>query len=264
MTTAPDNVKACCAAAYESGAARMLLGDSFHPGGLELTRRLGELLELRAGMRVLDVASGKGESAIFLARQFGCEVVGVDFGAGNVEEATRRAEAAGLSDLVAFRQGDAECIPFSDAAFDCVVCECAFCTFPDKGAAAREFARVLRRPGRIGLSDLTRNGAIPSELEGVLAWVACIADARPVNEYTAHLDNAGFHGMKVEDHDDALLALARDVQTRLLGLEAMAGLKKLDLGGVDLGQAKQFARSAMEAIRTGVLGYSLIVGELPC
>lgn len=264
MTSAPDNVKACCAAAYESGLARMLLGDSFHPGGLELTRRLGELLDLRTGVRVLDVASGKGESAIFLARHFGCEVVGLDFGAGNVEEATRRAEAAGLSELVTFRQGDAESIPFPDAAFDCAVCECAFCTFPDKSAASREFARVLRRPGSIGLSDLTRLGPIPSDLEGVLAWVACIADARPVAEYTAHLENAGFHRMKVEAHDDALLKMARDVQTRLLGLEVMIGLKKLDLPGVDLGQAKQFARSAMKAIQAGVLGYSLIVGELRC
>lgn len=83
-----EDVKSCCATLYESDMARMLLGDSFHPGGLALTRRLGELLGLKPGIRVLDVASGKGESALFLAKTFGCEVVGLDFGALNVEQST--------------------------------------------------------------------------------------------------------------------------------------------------------------------------------
>src|ERR1700757_884969 len=96
-TVQPEMLKRCCSSAYESEFARMLLGDSFHPGGLDLTRRLGILLNLGPGLRVLDVASGKGESAIFLAREFGCEVLGIDFGPQNVADATERAAAAGLS-----------------------------------------------------------------------------------------------------------------------------------------------------------------------
>src|SRR5713101_536434 len=87
-------LKSCCAALYQSDLARALLGDSFHPGGQQLTARLGNQLGLRPNLRVLDVASGKGESAIFLARQFGCNVVGVDFGSVNVMEATARAATA--------------------------------------------------------------------------------------------------------------------------------------------------------------------------
>jgi ubiquinone/menaquinone biosynthesis C-methylase UbiE len=64
-----------------------------------------------------------------------------------------------------------------------VICECAFCTFRDKSAAASEFARVLKPGGKVGLSDLTRSGILPAELDGLLAWVACIADARPISEY---------------------------------------------------------------------------------
>src|SRR5262245_47634322 len=128
-------LKACCAAVYQSDFARMLLGDSFHPGGLSLTKILGERLALAPGMRVLDVASGKGESAIFLTRTFGCEVVGIDFGAENVREARERAQAAGVGALANFVEGDAERIEFPDRSFDAVVCECAFCTFPDKRAA---------------------------------------------------------------------------------------------------------------------------------
>ena len=97
-----EDLKSCCATLYESDFARFLLGDSFHPGGLRLTQRLGELLELGPGLRVLDVASGKGESAIFLARHFGCEVVGIDFGSENVKESAARASDVGVGQLCNF------------------------------------------------------------------------------------------------------------------------------------------------------------------
>ena len=128
-------LKSCCAAIYQSDFARMLLGDSFHPGGQRLTARLGEHLGLGPGVRVLDVASGKGESAIFLAQRFGCQVVGVDFGPQNVLEANSLAQAQ-AANLVSFVEGDAEHLDFPDASFDAVICECAYCTFPDKRAAA--------------------------------------------------------------------------------------------------------------------------------
>src|SRR6516162_4440208 len=143
LSTQPETLKRCCSYAYESDFARMLLGDSFHPGGLDLTRRLGILLDLRPGLRILDVASGKGESAIFLAKEFGCDVIGIDFGPQNVADATDRAADAGVSHLATFREGDAEHMEFPDGVFDCVICECAVYTFPDKPAAAREFRRVL-------------------------------------------------------------------------------------------------------------------------
>src|SRR5580700_972188 len=183
-------LKSCCAAVYQSEFAHLLLGDSFHPGGQRLTARLGDQLDLRPGLRVLDVASGKGESAIFLAGQFGWHVVGVDFGPENVREANTRAKATQVAHLVSFVEGDAERLNFPEASFDAVICECAFCTFPDKRAAALEFARVLRPGGGAGLSDLTRSATLPPELTGLLAWVACIADARPVEEYAAYLRGA--------------------------------------------------------------------------
>ena len=256
-----ETLKHCCSSAYESEFARMLLGNSFHPGGLDLTRRLGTLLNLRPGLRILDVASGKGESAIFLAKEFGCEVIGIDFGPQNVADATERAAAASVSHLATFREGDAEHMEFPDGVFDRVICECAFCTFPDKPAAAREFRRVLRPDGRIGISDLTRRGSVPAELSGLLSWIACIADARLISEFIADFESASFEVTTVEAHDNCLLQMARDVQSKLFGLEVLVGLKQLDLPGVNMTQAKQFARSAMRAIQQGVLGYSVIVAD---
>ncbi len=258
LTVPAEEVKSCCANVYESDWARLLLGDSFHPGGLALTERLGELLGLGPGKRVLDVAAGKGTSAVFLAQRFGCEVVGVDYSGRNVVEAALAAENAGVGDLVTFRQGDAECLPLGDAEFDGVVCECAYCTFPDKAAAAREFHRVLRPGGRVGLSDLTRTEELPLELQTLLAWVACLGDALPVGEYAGHLEAAGFMQLNVESHGEALAEMVRGVRAKLLGAELMAKLGKLTLPVGDLDQAKQMARVATSAVEQGRLGYALL------
>ena len=66
-TLADREIKLCCATFYQSDAIRMLLGNVFHPGGLALTEHLGQVIKLDAGDRVLDVASGQGASAIYLA-----------------------------------------------------------------------------------------------------------------------------------------------------------------------------------------------------
>ncbi|MGA2882652.1 MAG: methyltransferase domain-containing protein [Bryobacteraceae bacterium] len=257
-------LKACCAAAYQSDFARLLLGDSFHPGGIALTERLGQLLALGPSDQVLDVASGRGESAIFLARRFGCRITGIDFGAANVAHASSRAEAADVANLVRFELGDAERLDHPDASFDAVLCECAFCTFPNKRAAAREFARVLRPGGQLGLSDLTRSGTLPEELDGLLAWIACIGDAQPASEYVAHLELAGFESVQVETHDDALKRMVRDIQGRLLAAELMVKLEKSNPPGVDFGEAKTMAAHAATAVRSGLLGYSLLTAKKPC
>jgi SAM-dependent methyltransferase len=257
-----NDVKSCCATLYESDMARMLLGDSFHPGGLTLTKRFGELLGLKPGMRVLDVASGKGEGAIFLAQTFGCEVIGIDFGSVNVEQASARAHNAKVDHLVTFQTGDAERLPFPDASFDALICECAFCTFPDKPTAAAEFSRILRRGGQVGISDLTRAESLPPELTGLLAWVACIADARPVAEYAQYLEAAGMRNTVVEPHDEALAEMVRDIQGKLLGAELMSKLKKLDLGGVNFVEAKAMARAAADAVRAKKLGYAIITASV--
>ena len=256
-----EDLKICCASLYESDWAKLLLGDSFHPGGLSLTHRVGELLDLKPGLRLLDIASGPGTSAIYLAQQFGCEVVGIDFGADTVTRANVSTAEAGLAHLVRFEQGDAERLPFDAQTFDAVLCECAFCTFPNKPTAAREFARVLRPGGRLGLSDLTRSGPLPPELETLLAWVACIADALPQTQYVATLEQAGFKVTTIEPHNAALTQMARDVQLKLMGVEFMIKLKKLDFPITDLEEARELTRSALKAIQAGQLGYMVLIGN---
>jgi ubiquinone/menaquinone biosynthesis C-methylase UbiE len=265
LQTPPDatEVKTCCAAAYSSDWAKLLLGDSFHPGGLALSERLGALIELAPGQRVLDVASGKGATALHLAQRFGCEIVGIDYSGESVRAATAAAEAANLSHLVSFQQGDAERLKAFDTEFDAVICECAFCTFPDKPTAAAEFVRVLKPGGRVGLSDLTRAGEIPPDLQGLLAWIACIADAQPLDEYSRYLADAGLTPDLVEEHDDALADLVHDIRGKLLGAELLLKLKQIELPNVDFEQARSMARAASDAVQAKRFGYAIITATKP-
>jgi arsenite methyltransferase len=260
-TNSPGNetLKQCCAKLYESDLARVLLGDSFHPGGLKLTERVGSLLHLRPESRVLDVASGKGTTALFLAEYFGCHVVGIDYSGQNIADANHMASGKGLSSLVRFERGDAESLPLPDKSFDAIICECAYCTFPNKAAAAREFARVLRPGGRVGISDLTRGPVLPKELDSLLAWIACITDAQPVDTYANYLRSASFELDKVELHDEALTEMVQEIRLKLLSAEVLVGLKKLALPNVDFTSAKQMAQSTLSAIQRGQLGYAVLI-----
>src|SRR5258708_20726653 len=97
-----ETLKQCCAKLYESDLAKILLGDSFHPGALRLTERLGSLLHLTQQSRVLDVASGKGTTALYLADRFGCHVVGIDYGGQKIAHANPLASSKRLSSPVRF------------------------------------------------------------------------------------------------------------------------------------------------------------------
>jgi SAM-dependent methyltransferase len=268
-TTNDRQIKVCCATFYQSDLVQMLLGDVFHPGGLALTRHLGEVMGLGPGDRLLDVACGRGASAVHLAECFGCHVTGLDYGPENVAAAQAHAADRGVAYLMTFRQGDAEGLPFDDGSFDAVVSECSFCTFPDKATAAAEMARVLRPGGRLGLTDMTVNGLLPEDIQSLLAWVACVAGAGTPEDYVATLREAGFAGFSLEDQQGALLEMLNDVRRKLLGAELVIGLGKLDLGDglteltevLDLSEGKRLARRAVELIEGGTVGYTLITAR---
>ena len=258
-----DLAKQCCARLYESDIVSLLLGESFHPGGLALTERLGHMLELTPDSHLVDAASGTGASALFLARRFGCRVSAFDLSRQNVERATAEAARQGFSDRVQFECGDVERLPLGDESVDAVICECAFCTFPDKPGAARELARVVRPGGRVGLSDITRAPGRADELNDLMAWIACLADARSSETYAALLTGAGLTITAVEPHDEALREMVRAVGARLFAADVLAGLKKIVLPGINLEVAKRMAHQALVAVNEGRLGYAIVCAVRP-
>jgi SAM-dependent methyltransferase len=266
MTTArptPNEVKACCAAAYGSDLVALLLGDAYHPGGLALTRHLAGLLALASGDRVLDVASGRGTTALMLAHDHGVRVDGVDLSAANVALAQGAAAAGGLAGQVTFTVGDAEELPYPDAAFDAVVCECAFCTFHDKPTAAADLARVLRPGGRVGITDVVADPArLPGELTGLAAWVACVADARSIDEYAVILAGAGLRVTHTGRHDTAISRMIDQIEARL-SMVRMTARARAEALGVDFDRAPAMLAAARGAVADGVLGYGLLAADKP-
>ncbi len=254
-----EDVKLCCATAYQHDAVALILGESYHPGGLDLTRRVARTIELRPGDRVLDVASGPGTTAFLLASEFGVEVDGVDLGDLTVAKANATAASEGLGEQVRFHLGDAERIPLPDASVDAVVCECAFCTFPDKKTAAAEMARVLKPGGRVGITDVALDPArLDAELKTLAGWVACLADARPVAEYVELLAGAGLTVTHTEAHDDALARMIDQIDARLVAFR-MAKVAALE--SIDFDTARERAALAARAVADGIAGYSLLVAH---
>ena len=114
-------------------------------------------LELKPGMRVLDVACGSGNLAVPAARA-GAIVTGVDIATNLLEQARARAEAEGLK--IQFDEGDAEKLPYDDASFDVVVSMFGAMFAPRPQLVAAELVRVCRPGGWIAMANWTPEGFI--------------------------------------------------------------------------------------------------------
>ena len=263
MTVVADAaaVKACCASLYEHELVDWLLGESFHPGGVVLTDRLAELLQVSSGQRVLDVAAGPGTSALRIASGTGARVHGVDLSTHLVAVATERARSTDLAERVTFGVGDAERLPVDDDSVDVVICECALCIFPEKADAVREMARVVRPGGRVGIADVVMDhGRLPSELDTLAARVACLADARTVEEYLRLLEDAGLGIESLERHDEALGSMLDRIGARLAAVRMAFPPSAVPF---DLSRARRLLALAKQVVDDGTAGYVLIVAVSP-
>jgi ubiquinone/menaquinone biosynthesis C-methylase UbiE len=122
-----------------------------------LAELLCEAIPVRAGDRVLDVATGTGNAALAAARRF-ADVTAIDFVPDLLARGRRRAEAEGLE--VDFREGDAEALDFADESFDVVLSTCGVMFAPDQERAASELLRVCRPGGAVGMVNWTPEGLV--------------------------------------------------------------------------------------------------------
>ena len=120
----------------------------WHP---RIAHRLVEHARITRGQHVLDIATGTGMVAIEAAQLVGSEgrVVGVDISNGMLEQARRKVEALGLSNIQ-FQFADAEALDFPENSFDVVLCSSAFIWMSDLNAALRLWHRLLKPGGLIG------------------------------------------------------------------------------------------------------------------
>lgn len=118
---------------------------------------LCEALDLRSGQRVLDVATGSGNTALAAARRW-AEVTGVDYVPSLLERARERAMAERLP--VSFKEADTENLPFPDASFDVIMSTFGAMFAPNQEKAAQELIRACRPGGKIGMANWTPEGLV--------------------------------------------------------------------------------------------------------
>lgn len=157
------------------------------------------IASLRSGEVALDIGSGGGIDAFYAAQRVGAtgRVIGVDMTPAMIERARSAAAKAGLSN-VEFRLGQAEAMPVEDATADVILSNCVINLCEDKGRVFEEAYRVLREGGRLAISDMVTDRALPASLRGDSgAWAGCISGALPEQEYVALVRGAGFGDVRV-------------------------------------------------------------------
>jgi arsenite methyltransferase len=120
--------------------------------------------QLRPGERVVDIGSGAGIDSLIAAKMVGPsgQVIGVDMTPAMLERAWKSASEAGAGN-VEFREGLAESLPVPDGWADVVISNGVLNLLPDKLAALREMARVLKPAGRLQIGDILVRAAVPAD-----------------------------------------------------------------------------------------------------
>ncbi len=173
--------------------------DQDHYGGLAATDVLAAALHVGPGSRVMDVCSGLGGSARYLAHRYGCQVVGVDFNWRRVIGAARLTARVGLAQQVHYVRGDATRLPVAAGSFDAAIGQEAFLHIADKPALLGGCFRSLNGGGGLGFTDWVRRGAFDAETFAALKTGMPIGTINSVAEYERLLGAAGFTDIASED-----------------------------------------------------------------
>ncbi len=154
-----------------------LVGLDMGPNPLWLLEDLARDLDLQPGMRVLDLGSGKGATSVFLAREFGVEVVAADLWI-SPEEATAVFAEAGVGDRVRAVQAEAHTLPFERESFDAIVSIDAYEYFGTSDTYLAYLTGFLKPGGQLGVATpgMTREirdlGSIPPHIKACVGWEA--------------------------------------------------------------------------------------------
>ena len=184
--------------------------DQDHYGGLAAVEALGRRADIGPGGIVLDVCAGLGGPARFLARRFGCRVVGLDLNPGRASAGRRLTRRVGLDRQVRMVNGDAQTLPFATASFTAVVSQEGLLHVPDKAAVLAGCARVLVPGGRIAFSDWIATPRLDEgERRRLDEWMAATT-LQSLASYRALLARAGFASVEAEDLSPEWIGILRE------------------------------------------------------
>jgi arsenite methyltransferase len=157
------------------------------------------IADLKEGEVVLDLGAGAGVDVFLAANKVGSAgmVIGVDMTEEMVDRATSIARDHGYRN-VEFRLGEIEKLPVEDDSVDAIISNCVINLAPDKTKVFGEAYRVLKPGGRLTVSDIVSEGALPDGIKSDSnAWACCIGGALEQQEYLQKIKKAGFKSVQV-------------------------------------------------------------------
>jgi ubiquinone/menaquinone biosynthesis C-methylase UbiE len=239
------------------------LGMTKHYGSMEATRELIELCHIGSGQYVLDVGCGVGATPCYLAKAVGCRVVGVDLVERMIDQSRQRARAEGVENRVEFRVADAHDLPFQDGLFDAVIAESLNIFFDDKTPALREYIRVTKPGGYVGMTEMTWLKPPSPELEETFRRMV-FAQALEAQGWKELLEGAGLRDVAGGAHriDVSLESKGRAERYGRWGLAKIM----LRMLGMLLGdpRARRFVKDGAGAVSRDlfdVMGYGVFAGR---
>lgn len=165
------------------------------------------IASLKKGEVVLDLGSGAGFDAFLASRKVGStgKVIGVDMTPEMLIMARSNAEKGGFAN-VKFMKGDIENLPVKDASIDVVISNCVINLSPDKEIVFKEIYRVLKKGGRLMVSDTVLAKALPDEIRNdEKLLTGCVSGAMLKNKYIKLIRGVGFSNFKIHKEQPGFL-----------------------------------------------------------
>lgn len=205
---------------------------------VEALNKENEVLAQKARIKqsdyILDAGCGVGGSSIFLAKNFGCKVLGITITRGQVKKATKNAKKHQVDTLATFAEMDFNRTSFKNKTFDVIWAIESICHSPDKNKFIKEAYRILKPKGRLIVADgfASKNNYIKSESDWMQKWLQgwAVEFLETEENFKNYLKEAGFKNISYSNITKNVMPTSRRMY--LLSYPAIIFAKLGELLGV--------------------------------